>query len=655
MNNRAKELINDSIKKLPEKLKTEIQNEYDTKVKRVEEYARQEENKTERRKIIIQIIQAYLGIIDKTDIANKKLIKIYKKRELGNIGLAGIDEDYTFLNPDPEELIRKVERNGPDVPYKKIAELLKNIFDGNSELSKFVPEGIMRGEATDPGTWNDSFKYWQIYVTLIENFLKPKVNLDILRSVDGLSKYRSKPFDIRNLMLFEIKKKEKKDKKKEKKGGQPPFRRFGRNRERDRRDRRDRDNRDRRNRKNFEKRDIERRPNRRNFDNRNEKYKETMRKVKYSIAISNANANKNMEKQRTNLWINSKSSLEKALKNKLKTENMKIGFNPLSVKDPITGIVYDEEDVKMFVSEKAVTNLILKIIQLFRGIKKEERDTKIDDLMKKEGKNALDPRKKKELQGFIKSGLIDDSEDVKYYQKDISAREVWDEKFRKNAKRYLIERGIKNDYSIFVINFIEDMNTEEIKRFAELRESTIRFLMGYYGYSAKVISKFISLLKDKFDLTNKDIGKNINVNKINRINKTVNINENNEEREKERLLEKANEKEKKIIEKIDAIIARLPPNSASREKFIKKRGEVIDVIIENIKKRIKKNEEKEKRNIREKNRNKKDFRDRNRNRNRNRRDFRKEIPEEEEEVEEEEEEEEENDEEIENENEEEEL
>ena len=47
-------------------------------------------------------------------------------------------------------------------------------------------------------------------------------------------------------------------------------------------------------------------------------------------------------------------------------------------------------------------------------------------------------------------------------------------------------------------------------------------------------------------------------------------------------------KETKILEKVDTIIAKLPPRSKQRAEFLKKREQILDLLIDKKKKELKK-------------------------------------------------------------------
>src|SRR5690606_17794854 len=133
-NDKQIEIINNSILSLPETLKIDIEKNYEEKYNKIREFSNRNFNKDEQRELIKNITFNYKNIIEKSEKSIKKLIKIYKYRELGDVG---INYDYRFENPDPEELIKKIERDGPDKPYEKIAKILKNIFDGDDNLESF--------------------------------------------------------------------------------------------------------------------------------------------------------------------------------------------------------------------------------------------------------------------------------------------------------------------------------------------------------------------------------------------------------------------------------------------------------------------------------------------------------------------------------------
>ena len=147
-------ILNEYSRIIPPDLKGRLHHEYESKKKRLDEYLIQERDIKEQGQILSGVIKSHQGIIDKCINAIKKLLVIYKKKNLGDLRLAGIQINFEYENPDPENLLGKISAGEKLTAYRVIGTLIKNIMDGDGELSKFVPN------LDDRDTWKPSFKYW---------------------------------------------------------------------------------------------------------------------------------------------------------------------------------------------------------------------------------------------------------------------------------------------------------------------------------------------------------------------------------------------------------------------------------------------------------------------------------------------------------------
>lgn len=574
MSNRSKQFVTDAIKNLPANLIKDIQNEFDIKYKKLVEWSLQL-NKDEKNRALIQIVNTYNDVVNKCAIAISKLINIYRRRELGNIGILGVESNYTYFNPDPEDLIGKVERDGPDKPYMKIGKLIKYIFDGNDDLEEFVPKNL--DESIDKWSNNNSFIYWQIYAILVENILRRKVDLSVLRSIDALGKYKTRPF-FRKIEEPQFEKK----KNQGKKGGQfKPRSNFKSN---------FRPKSDVKNRINEAKKNIEAN---RQYDN--ETYKRILEKIKIIHG-------ENIEFK--TLWEDSKEKLSKALKEtapdpiapftekKCMDNDFNIKFEPLSAVDPLTRLKYKERDLKNLYSDQLIKKLKEDIANVLKRIKNELKNDGYDITYQEIVDRYVEtkPSLVKELLNYkicfkrfnedsIKE-IAESMEKGKNKKKlDIENRIFLKQLSMEGMRKYLIKKYICKDYSIFVINFVERLATPgERNKFYTLREKIVKLLVGYYGTSIKEINIFVKKIKSKFGIENKNIKKTIVKNRVKEV----------EEEEEIKLLED----DKKILDKVDRMIVKYPPNSPIRKKMVEKREELYQKLLERAKERLKKQMEK---------------------------------------------------------------
>jgi len=154
MNNSSKMIVNEFIRILPQEFKGKMPQEFKGKIdvvysertNKLIQYLMTETDPNVKKEVLAKVIKTYNNTVGKSNEAIMKLLRIYKRRELSDIGLAGLNTEFKYI------------------------------------VGKDVKD------------WPDSFKYWQIFAILVQELLNKQVDLKILKSVNGLSRYRTQPF-----------------------------------------------------------------------------------------------------------------------------------------------------------------------------------------------------------------------------------------------------------------------------------------------------------------------------------------------------------------------------------------------------------------------------------------------------------------------------
>lgn len=531
-NEKQLEIINNSIASVPENLRNDIEKIYENKYDKIREFSNKNFNKNEQIELIKNITFNYKNIIEKSEKSIKKLIKIYKYRELGDVG---IDYDYRYENPDPEELIKKIQKDGPDKPYEKIAKLLKYIFDGDDNLENFF----------DLNNIKKSFKYWQIYANLIENLLKKDVNLDILRSIDGLGRFATKPFNEKGLKISPL--------VREKKDGKSQKGKKGKKRKDERKyggyDDKKKSYDDKKKQYDDKKKqyDKPRYDDQKRGDFEMNNFESTLRKIKFKS-----------ENIIYNLWHSTNNELKKKVINMLnpiidnefkeKIWNDYINIDSREIKDPITGKIYEDKYYILFIG-KGDDNFKSFLKNLMQKIEKTKNKT-------------IKFEKISEFRIYIEYGMINGSDTISSLKK--SQIDDRNSNFYKRACQFIIFDGLTQNYSLNCINNLDDLTFDDKTEFITLRESILKLLIGYYAFSLKTIKDFLMKIDSSYVISN--ISKNVYSESV--------------------LLTKLNENEKKIIEKINEIILKYPSFSEERKKFQIKKEELLKTLFEKYKKKL---------------------------------------------------------------------
>ena len=588
-------ILNEYSRNIPPDLKERLFNEYKNKEKRLDEYLIQERDIKEQGQILSGVIKSHQGIIDKCVNAIKKLLVIYKKKNLGDLRLAGIQINFEYENPDPENLLGKISAGEKLTAYHVIGTLIKNIMDGDGDLSKFVPN------LDDRDTWKPSFKYWQIYAALVNALLNTnkKVNLSVLESIDGLEKYQIPPFenvqhDKETAKKSTSSKKKKQRQQRKQRGGQRPQR--------------------------DQKQQKDQRPQRDQSSDKGQK-QQGDRKVDTKKLI-NVMGNIKFEDEENNidsLWNNANNKLKYKLYNgniydkfKCLSNNFNIELRdkiPISAIDPITNEKYSAKDLKSLLPNNTET-LVFQEIKNFLSNLPNKFKTKStsppggttppggtpqgnswNDIIK----DAKDDIKNKMN---IYNDLIE-VKDKSLFQKGNEL--IQDGDLKKilstvNMYKFYIKKKICETYSLKVISYLQELQSTK-NEFTKLRENFLITLIGYYAYSIKVINDFIKYFENKYVIPLKMIEQNKQNNKsTNKLNNrqkntitsiTTNKSVTPEMRNRNSVISKFGDKEKRILEKVDAIMAKLPPRSKQRAVILKKREEIVEMLIEKKKKEMK--------------------------------------------------------------------
>jgi hypothetical protein len=599
-NQEIMKVINEYIRVLPQNMKSNIDSAYKIKSERLFEYLTKETDMEDKKNVITQVVKEHRQIINRCLIAIKELTKIYKKRDISNI--AGLNIEFKFKNPDPEGLIKKKKAGETYQIYRDIADLIKSIMDGDGDINNYVPSA---SDILEIKNWNNSFKYWQIFATLVNSLLSDDVDLTILKNVDVLDKYTFQPFKEGKSEKTQ-KKQGKKQGQRSKKSGQrggdfdkgprrddrKDFKRDGRKDGRKDFKRDDRKDFKRDDRKDFKRDDRKdfKRDDRKDFKRDDKPYvdkqidskkiegqlEETMKKIR----IGDGNAEKN-------LWRFSEERLKDALfkkckgkctKNEFKIE-FKDNLKPDKAIDPITGLEYTDVDLEPLMKNQNIYDKILKnLTSALKNIKPTE------DKHKTWG-NINNPQINE-----YKKYIEDITENLPFF--DTGSFDEPKLKIQLSKEKILTEhitKKICDQYSIKVVRFLNQLRHNPIQKdyFYILRANIIKMLIGYYGYSLNIIGKFINDLNSRYPTIIQSIDFKANDQQKNRIVSTEKTEEMRNREFRNSIIDKFGNKERKILEKVDTIIAKLPPRSKEREIILKKRQTIVDMLVESKKTELK--------------------------------------------------------------------
>jgi hypothetical protein len=582
-------ILETAMDNLPKDIKNNINKIYKERTEQLLKYLRKESlDKDAKKQIIESVVRTYGKKFETTNEAVENLINIYKKRDLLEIGLAGLDVKFEYKNPDPEDFI--LNNN-----YDDVAKMVKGIMDnGNDKLELYVPSKTMY----DTKTWGPSFKYWQLYANLVGQLMQNTVNLDMLQSAKTLeNKYKTRPFLPEKKQNQQQQKKGDQKKKGKQKGGYPNDRRRY-----DRRD--DRWNDRRRDDRRGESEHSSRRPSglndrrddRRRDDRRGEEKKDFMR-IGDGKRLQQSDLNSIMQKIRVeiedrnlSLWNHARFSLKEGYKFMVEnTENIEdeVIMTPqkkvIKFKDPLTGYIYDEEDLRGLNTKTEKDKFIKKLKdKVFKRIKVSDTNITLDDIPNiTEYKPYLNlnislndiPPSFWRTDGNGNKGLD-------FGKKDI------DKKIKKFLNDEMIEKRafintIGENYTLNVVNYLYRLK-EDVNTFKKLRERILLTLIGYYGHSHASIGQFLDRLKDRFEISNiefaKMLGKKVDEKNKNKVTQVVN--------DKESIIQQFGNKEKEILKKVDIIIGKTLPDSKQRSEMLKKREMIINLLVDRKKKEI---------------------------------------------------------------------
>lgn len=561
-------VINEAMRVLPAEIKKNLEETYKSRSDKLISYLTSPDvDDTSRKQILVSVINTYNQKLQDLNNAINTISNIYKKRELANVGILGIQPTFSYKNPDPEDFISKKEKYGEEGAFNIVAEFVKEIMDGNDDLKKYIPEKL-----SEPNTWEDSFKYWQIYAVLVGQLLNRSVSLDIIESVNGLRKYRTVPFKPIQQPKQDGKKKQ--QKKSGKKSGKK-FGGFDKGRRNDRRDDRGRGN--------------NRRDNRGKGDQKKEQGRVDMEKVMKNIYAV-------IDGRNLSLWKHSEDKLKDAFKKVV--DDMNIEFTddgkPMEAKDPLTGLTYTTEELDKIVPKndsekiKTIKNNIWN--NVFIKITNTDKDTilsKISGISKDYLKYLhTDKSIEEAVGGSIWKGTklrTDDDAKKKIFNAFLKINEL---------KEDIMKNHIKDNYSLNAINFLFQLR-ENKEEFKKIRENLLITLIGYYYQSKQIINKFINTLQDRFRITNEDLKKSISNKQV--INKSRDRNVISTD-QREKIIKLFGDEEKRILNKVDTMISKLPLRSRERQEMVEKRDIILNLLIDKRRNQFKKLEEKKKQN-----------------------------------------------------------
>lgn len=545
--------------KLSIEISNNIDKRYEEIYKRIINWSYEEKDETEINMTVKGIITAYESKKSKINIVLKKIENIYKKRGLTNVGVAGLSYDFSYENPDPENLIpmSKVDKSKP---FTYLAKNLKILFDNNDNLKEYVPNLQDNNEK-----WSKSFKYWQMYITLVKELMNEKVNLDILKDVDVLGRYKTFPFEEKK---DEKKDFQKRDNKKQK-GGEMMFPKPPNNK------------------KNFNKKFNK---NKRNFNKKNFNKKESKEK-EYENTMKNIIFEEDGEFK--NLWFSTKKDMKKQLYDKaeedgvncedLIIENTDMREN--KVVDPLTGVIY--KDLKL-VTQNDIRQTKENIIRIIMKIQEPDEYETYEDLRDNSPNPAIREGLKKYEMCFksfdtdSRSGIPAKFEKTGK-SKPISVEQIQKQLDEQNIKKMVLAKHFCKDYSIFTINKLKDLKlAENVPIYYEMRDKVFIFLVEYYKYSRGVIDNFIEKLKIHFKIVNNKKN-NTNINKKENIINTKEISRN---RELNVLIKVMSEKDREILKKISDIISKYLPFNAKRKELEEYQKKILDKMLEKYKYKI---------------------------------------------------------------------
>ena len=101
MNNSSKMIVNEFIRILPQEFKGKIDVVYSERTNKLIQYLMTETDPNVKKEVLAKVIKTYNNTVGKSNEAIMKLLRIYKRRELSDIGLAGLNTEFKFENKDP--------------------------------------------------------------------------------------------------------------------------------------------------------------------------------------------------------------------------------------------------------------------------------------------------------------------------------------------------------------------------------------------------------------------------------------------------------------------------------------------------------------------------------------------------------------------------
>ena len=420
-----------------------------------------------------------------------------------------------------------------------------------------------------------------------------KVNLSVLESIDGLDNYQIPPFEnVQHNKSPGKKQKKQQRQQRQQRGGQRP--------QRDKRQQRDKSSDKGQRQQRDQSSDKGQRPQGdRKVDTK--KLINVMEKIKFEDEDNNVDS----------LWDNANKKLKDKLYKgdiyeefKCLSNNFQIELRdkiPISAIDPITNEKYSSKDLKSLLPDNTY-NLVFTEIKNFLN--------SLPNKFKKKDKTWNDIINDNNLPNDIKNKMNIYNHLITDNQKGLFNKDnklIKDDDLKKilsteDMYKYYITKKICETYSLKVISYLKELQSTKNIEFTKLREKFLNTLIGYYAYSIKVINDFIKYFVNKYVIPLKMVEQNKQNNKsTNKLNNrqkntitsiTTNKSVTPEMRNRNSVISKFGDKEKRILEKVDAIMAKLPPRSKQRAVILKKREEIVEMLIEKKKKELKESKSK---------------------------------------------------------------
>lgn len=571
--NKEAQIVNDGISIFPDIFKEKIVEEFKENAKKIANIMQNENDNTIKNKIN-SIIKSYSKKKELCAKAIKSLLDTYKFRDLNSINIG--QSSTVFANPDPLNLTKKDN-------LCQIGKFVKILMDGDNVLEYYVPSLESNTPITSidkwSNTWNNSFKYWQIYGYLVWQFSNKTVGLDLFKNNGKIQRYstfveKKKPNRSKNGSKNKSKGKFK-NKRNFKKGG------FQNNDENANESKQKRNNSIKRNKRDFDKKDKFNKKDKfskKNYAGSNgplfdEFFKmggsnkllpNTMKKIIYKNTISNAN-----QKQLLNLWNISNKFLENIINDPnmnldiIKKNKSNDFVEIVQIKDPFSkSKFYSPSDLYNLIGDRSKEismNIIRNFFSKVKGYENLKDYSKDDSVVEYiEDKFENNENIMKYFQLLIDSGIM--KENLRFFEisdgKKLNIEKIKRSLnlFNANVINFLFNENPQNikkiffkNYSLIQLNYLQELETDKTK-FDDIRSRVYLFLIAFYHISYITIDNFINNLYAKYNIKkvkNSQLGNNGANNKINNEDEI-----NNKKKQYIKKLSKRNQANKKNINKI---------------------------------------------------------------------------------------------------------